>query len=94
MSNGIEAASESELAGRIGRSTPLTDHSDEDMMACVCALPPMQRAVIVLRFVDDLPIACDVQQKEHDSCGGWDDFSNEQLSTFFTELTGRSLIVA
>ncbi|HEV7484855.1 MAG TPA: hypothetical protein VGQ65_04180 [Thermoanaerobaculia bacterium] len=46
------------------------------------------------QIVDDLPLACDVQQKEHDSCGGWDDFSNEQLSGFFTELTGRSLIVA
>ena len=44
--------------------------------------------------VDQLPIACDVQKLEHDSCRGWDDFSNEELSGFFTELTGRSLIVA
>ena len=46
------------------------------------------------QIVDDLPLACDVQQKEQDSCRGWDDFSNEDLSKFFTELTGRSLIVA
>lgn len=46
------------------------------------------------QIVDDLPLACDVQQKEHDSCRGWDDFSNEDLSKFFNELTGRSLIVA
>jgi len=46
------------------------------------------------QIVDDLPTACDVQQKEHNSCGGWDDFSNEELAKFFTELTGRSLIVA
>lgn len=43
---------------------------------------------------DQLPLACDVQQKEHDSCGGWDDFSNEDLSRFYHELTGRDLIVA
>jgi len=30
--------------------------------------------------------ACDVQQLEHDSCGGWDDFTDEQLSTFLREL--------
>jgi hypothetical protein len=46
------------------------------------------------QIVDELPIACDVQQKEHDSCGGWDDFSNEDLAHFFHELTRRSLNVA
>ena len=46
------------------------------------------------QIVDELPLACDVQQKEHDSCRGWDDFSNEELARFFTELIGRSLIVA
>lgn len=44
--------------------------------------------------VDQLPLACDVQQKEHDSCGGWDDFSNEELTRFYFELTGRALVVA
>jgi hypothetical protein len=44
--------------------------------------------------VDQLPLACDVQQKEHDSCGGWDDFSNEELSGFYHELTGRRLVIA
>ena len=44
--------------------------------------------------VDQLPLACDVQQNEHDSCGGWDDFSNEDLSRFYLELTGRDLMVA
>jgi hypothetical protein len=44
--------------------------------------------------VDQLPLACDVQQKEHDSCGGWDDFSNEDLSRFYHDLTGRDLVVA
>lgn len=44
--------------------------------------------------VDQLPLACDVQQKEHDSCGGWDDFSNEDLARFYHEITGRDLVVA
>ena len=32
--------------------------------------------------------SCDVQQLEHDSCGGWDDFSDEDLAKFLRELTG------
>jgi hypothetical protein len=39
-------------------------------------------------------LACDVQQAEHDSCRGWDDFSNEDLSRFVSELMGKSLVVA
>src|SRR5579864_5315315 len=33
--------------------------------------------------VDHLPIACDVQQQEHDTCRGWDDFSNEDLARYY-----------
>lgn len=43
--------------------------------------------------VDQLPTACDVQQLEHDGCNGWDDFSNEDLSRYCLELTGRSVVV-
>lgn len=34
--------------------------------------------------------SCDVQQLEHDTCGGWDDFSDEDLANFLRELTGRT----
>jgi hypothetical protein len=43
--------------------------------------------------VDNLSTACDVQQLEHDSCRGWDDFSNEELSRFCLELMGRKVVV-
>jgi hypothetical protein len=43
--------------------------------------------------VDELPIACDVQQRVHDTCGGWDDFSNEDLSRFYRELIGTEIAV-
>ncbi|HEV8660791.1 MAG TPA: hypothetical protein VGS96_19470 [Thermoanaerobaculia bacterium] len=44
--------------------------------------------------VDQLPVACDVQQKVHDTCGGWDDFSNEDLARFYFEMTGKEIVVA
>ena len=44
--------------------------------------------------VDGLPIACDVQQREHDTCRGWDDFTNSDLARFYYQLTGVSVIVA
>ena len=36
--------------------------------------------------VNGLPLACDVQQREHDACNGWADFSNEDLATFYAEV--------
>ncbi len=45
------------------------------------------------QVIEGLPLACDVQQMEHDSCGGWDDFSNQDLSTFCHQILGESLIV-
>jgi len=43
--------------------------------------------------VSHLPTACDVQQREHDACRGWNDFSNAELAQFCQELTGRSVVV-
>lgn len=43
--------------------------------------------------VTGLPLACDVQQTEHAGCRGWSDFSNEELSRFYYELSGRRLTV-
>src|SRR5262249_35502891 len=40
-----------------------------------------------------LAVACDVQQIEHDMCRGWDDFSNDELARFYTELTGKPIVV-
>jgi hypothetical protein len=44
--------------------------------------------------VSELPIACDVQMREHDLCNGWNDFSNEQIAEFLYELTGEKVIVS
>ncbi len=43
--------------------------------------------------IGELPIACDVQKKVHDTCRGWDDFSNQELSRFVAEICGRHVIV-
>lgn len=40
--------------------------------------------------VHELGFACDVQTRLHDTCGGWDDFTNEDLARFYGELTGRN----
>lgn len=44
--------------------------------------------------VHDTPLACDVQTKLHDTCCGWDDFSNEQIAGFYQQLTGREVRVS
>lgn len=37
--------------------------------------------------------SCDTQQFAHDVCGGWEDFSDGELSRFLLELTGRNVVV-
>jgi hypothetical protein len=41
--------------------------------------------------VHGIGFACDVQTRLHDTCGGWDDFTNGELVGFYTELTGRKV---
>ena len=43
--------------------------------------------------VKDVPVACDVQARLHDTCRGWDDFSNDQLAKVYQQLTGESVLV-
>jgi hypothetical protein len=44
--------------------------------------------------VHELPFACDVQRKVHDTCRGWNDFTNEQLAKFYFQLTGKEIQVS
>lgn len=46
------------------------------------------------QIVDEVPLACDAQQIEHDVCRGWDEFSNDELARYCRELTGTSVDVA
>jgi hypothetical protein len=43
--------------------------------------------------VHETPLACDVQSKVHDTCGGWADFSNDELSQFYKQVTGRDIAI-
>ncbi len=43
--------------------------------------------------VHELPFACDVQRSVHDTCRGWNDFTNEQLAKFYYQLTGKEILV-
>lgn len=38
--------------------------------------------------------SCDVQQLEHDTCGGWEDFSNDDLTRALRQLTGRLVTIS
>jgi hypothetical protein len=44
--------------------------------------------------VDHLPTACDVQAREHDLCGGWDDFSDEDLVRLYEDLSCTPVLAA
>ena len=38
--------------------------------------------------MEDVKVACDVQYRYSQTCHGWNDFSNEELSDFCLELAG------
>ena len=39
------------------------------------------------------PLACDVQSVEHDLCGGWDDFTDDELARFYFEAFRKKVVV-
>jgi len=80
--------------------------SEEDLRKrywwIVCRRPSITRAELeqianawqlTQQEVRDVPLACDVQTRLHDTCRGWDDFTNEQLATAYQQLTGEAVSV-
>lgn len=86
--HGFKRFGDAELKRRFGwlnRKNPLMERAEFEELVNCWQLARQQ--------VDHLPTSCDVQQREHDGCRGWDDFSNDELSAFCKELTGRSVVV-
>lgn len=45
------------------------------------------------QFVHDTPLSCDTQTMEHDTCRGWDGFTDEQLAEHMQQLCGEEVRV-
>lgn len=45
------------------------------------------------QIVDRVPIACDAQQIEKDTCSGWDTFDSPTIARFYKELIGDDVTV-
>lgn len=45
------------------------------------------------QILQNVGLACDAQTQAHDTCGGWDDFSNEDLARFLRELLAADVTV-
>jgi hypothetical protein len=43
--------------------------------------------------VNKVPISCDAQTIEKDTCQGWDTFDNETIAEFYEELVGGKIEV-
>ena len=85
---GFKRYTDSELRRRYGwivRKRPDMSREDLEKIANDWQLAQQQ--------VHDTDFACDVQTKLHDTCCGWDDFTNEELGAFYRQLTGREVHV-
>lgn len=45
------------------------------------------------QVVQGVPISCDAQAFEKDTCKGWDGFDNETIARFYKELIGKEIAV-
>ena len=82
--NGFKRYTDNELRRRYGwivRKRPGMTREELEEIANNWQLAQQQ--------VHDVPFACDMQTKLHDTCGGWDDFSNDDLAGFYSQLTGK-----
>lgn len=87
--NGFNRYTDNELRRRYGwivRKRPNMSREDLEEIANNWQLAQQQ--------VHDAEFACDVQTKLHDTCCGWDDFTNEQLEGFYQQVTGREVRVS
>lgn len=41
----------------------------------------------------DAPTACDLQRRNHETCRGWDEFSNAELAQFCLDLLHEDVVV-
>ena len=85
---GFKRYSDEELRERYGwivRRNPLVSRGQLEELA--------DQWQMARQDVDHVPTSCDVQAIEHDACGGWADFSAEELARFFLQLTGRRVVV-
>ena len=86
--NGFKRYGDGELRRRydwLARRNPTMSRAELEEMA--------NKWQLARQEIEEMPLACDVQQKVHDTCNGWDDFSNDELSYFYHELTGQTVHV-
>ena len=88
LCRGFARYSDRELRERyawIVRRRPTISRSELEQIA--------DRWQLAQQEVSELPTACDVEARVHDTCRGWDDFSNAELSRFVLQISGRRVFV-
>lgn len=49
---------------------------------------------IARQVVNRVPIACDAQSIERDTCQGWDEFDNGTLADYYRQLMGEEVTIS
>lgn len=89
LCRGFRQFSDSELAKRyewIVRKRGVASREELEELA--------NRWQLAKQFVQCESLSCDVQAREHDTCGGWDDFTDEQIAGFVKQLVGDTIRIA
>ena len=78
---GFRRFSDKELRERFGWIVKKNPRMSREQLESVADRWQMAR-----QDVDDVAVACDVQQIEHDVCNGWNDFTDEELTHFLAVI--------
>lgn len=46
------------------------------------------------QFVQNTNLSCETQAREHDTCSGWDGFTNDQIEEFCRKILGEEIRIA
>jgi hypothetical protein len=88
MCRGFRQFTDAELEERYGwlvkRRGPKSREEIEDLA---------NRWQIARQLVCDTSLSCDTQTREHDTCWGWDTYSDDQLREFYLSICGEEITI-
>jgi hypothetical protein len=88
LCGGFRRYSDNELKDRydwLVRKNPTASRDELEKMANLWQL--------ARQVLEGVPLACDVQKIEHDTCMGWDEFTNDDLEKYYREIVGEDVNV-
>lgn len=88
MCRGFRQFSDEELAARYAWLVKRRGVSDRDEIERLA-----NQWQVARQIVSDTSLSCDTQMREHDTCLGWDTYSDDQLREYYRQICGEEITI-